>query len=142
MAESIEAYADAGLTQPLSSITWGEMLKSVVTSVTVYVRNSGDVPVRLTLSVSNPSPGELSGNMVFTTDYNGQIILIGDIIPLSLQLVIGDPFTSTAFSFNLDLDYEAYTPPPRQNYLYFALGTVALGAVLYAGTRPSKSSKR
>src|SRR5271167_996556 len=52
-AVGVSLFSNAGLTTPLSTITWGTLNPSGQTTVTIYIQNTGNIPENLTMSASS-----------------------------------------------------------------------------------------
>jgi hypothetical protein len=74
-AVGVGVYSDSGCTIPLTSIPWGMLNPGDSVTHTIYVLNSGTVPVTLTMATSLWSPPAASGN--FTVTWNQQNTSLG-----------------------------------------------------------------
>ena len=54
---NVGVFADSGCTQNLTSISWGSMEPGVSVGRTIYVKNTGNAPVALSMAVTGWNPG-------------------------------------------------------------------------------------
>lgn len=98
----IDVYSDSGCTQPISSVEWGSIMAGGSVSRTVYVRNSGDYGVVLSLSTSNWSPAGASDDLHLSWDYDGGGLGPGQVVGVTLRLSV-DSGTSGFSGFSFDI---------------------------------------
>ena len=72
------------------------------TSVTVYIKNTGNSPVTLTLDTENWNPSSASNYMSLSWDYNGQSIDAGGVVQVELTLTVYSNVTGIT-DFNFDI---------------------------------------
>ncbi len=104
-AVNVEVYWDQGGTQIVDNVDWGFAEPGDTVSKTVYVKNSGNVPLSLGLSYSDWVPAEAGGFITFAWDQEGTTINAGDVYQAVLTLMISDDVTGvTDFSFNIVIE--------------------------------------
>jgi hypothetical protein len=69
-AVNVEVYSDSGCTQPCSNIHVGTLSPGSTFTKTVYVKNTGTVPVTLSMTTSNWNPTAASSYL--TLSWNRQ----------------------------------------------------------------------
>jgi len=98
----VGVYWDSGCSQEVSLIEWGYLDPGETSSVTVYVRNEGNVAVALDMSTENWDPPEASSYITLSWDYSGQILEPGESIQVTLTLSISsDVQNVTEFDFDI-----------------------------------------
>ena len=101
-AIGVSVYWDSSCTNEVSSVDWGMVEPGSSTSVTVYIKNTGNSPVTLTLDTENWNPSSASNYMSLSWDYNGQSIDAGGVVQVELTLTVYSNVTGiTDFSFDI-----------------------------------------
>jgi len=109
----VGVYWDSGCSNRVSSIEWGTIEAGAVKTVTVYVRNEGDVTISLSLSTTNWSPSTASKYMSLSWNYDGQPINPNGVIPVTLTLSVSPSITGiSSFSFDIIITCVEAAPPP------------------------------
>jgi len=96
---NVGVYCDSACTNSITSINWGSINVGGNASQVVYVRDTGDVAMMLSLSVSNWSPSTASTYMNLTWTGQGAQISAGASLAVTLTLTVSSNITSiTSFS--------------------------------------------
>ena len=104
-AINVEVYWDQGCTQIVENVDWGYAEPGDAVSRTIYIKNSGNVPLTLGLSYSDWVPTEAGDFITLEWDQEGTTINAGDIQQAALTLTISDVITGvTDFSFNIVIE--------------------------------------
>ena len=104
-AINVEVYWDQGCTQIVENVDWGYAEPGDAVSRTIYIKNSGNVPLTLGLSYSDWIPVEAGDFITLEWDQEGSTINAGDIQQAALTLTISDVITGvTDFSFNIVIE--------------------------------------
>ena len=101
-AVNVGVYSDITCTQNLTSIPWGTLYPGNSTTRTIYVKNTGTLPV--TLTMTNGSWVPTTANTVLTLTWNRQstVLNAGQSISATLTLTAASSTGSlTDFSFNI-----------------------------------------
>lgn len=98
----IDVYNDSALTQVLTSVVWGEIEAGSSDSQVIYIHNSGDDGVTLSLLTENWTPVEATNFMQLSWDYDGSVIGSGDVRQITLVLSVSSSVTGID-SFNFDI---------------------------------------
>jgi len=101
-AINVEVYWDSQCTQAVSEVDWG--LREPGTSVdkTIYVKNTGTVPMTLGLSYSGWVPAGAGNYISLAWNVEGAQIVSGGVTQAVLTLsVLGTISGITGFSFNI-----------------------------------------
>ena len=104
-AVNVDLYSDAGCTQNLTSIAWGNVAPSSTNTRTIYIKNSGNVPGTLTMATSAWNPS--NATLVLACSWNlgsNTVLNASASIPAILTLTVGsNPGSLTNFSFNITI---------------------------------------
>jgi hypothetical protein len=84
----IDVYSDSECTTAMSGIEWGEIEAGEEKSVQIYVKNSGDTSVVISLITENWSLSTAQNNMDLTWSYDGTPIQSGEAIEVTLMLSV------------------------------------------------------
>ena len=104
-AINVEVYWDQGCSQIVENVDWGYAEPGDNVSRTIYIKNSGNVPLTLGLSYSDWVPTEAGDFITLEWDQEGTTINAGDIQQAALTLTISDVITGvTDFSFNIVIE--------------------------------------
>ena len=100
----IGVYQNTQGTTPLTSINWGTLEPGQTQSITAYIKNEGNTPVTLSLQISNWNPIAAQNYLTVTWDYDDQIISVGEIQEIDLNLEVDPNITGiTNFSFDITI---------------------------------------
>ena len=97
----IDVYGDAACTQVLSSVGWGEIWAGGVKTRVMYVKNSGDDGVSLSLLTENWNPSGASNYLQLSWDYDGSTIVSGEVRQVTLTLTASPSAGGLSFSFDI-----------------------------------------
>ncbi len=98
----IDVFSDSGCTQSISSIQWGSVQAGGSVSRVVYVKNSGDYGVVLSLGTSNWSPTVAEDYMSLSWDYSGSELSAGAVVRVVIRLSVASNVSGvSSFSFDV-----------------------------------------
>ncbi|MBA7483236.1 hypothetical protein ES707_18747 [subsurface metagenome] len=98
----LEAYADAGATQPVSEIDWGDISPGGTAVATLYLKSTSSVPVTLSLVLENWIPSAAADYMALEWDYDGSELQPGEVRAVIFPLRVSGSITGiTNFEFDL-----------------------------------------
>ena len=98
----IDIFSDGACTQPLSSVAWGEIEAGSSVDRVIYVKNSGDEGVTLSLMTDNWSPNGVDNYMQLSWDYDGNTLGSGVVLEVTLTLAVSPSATGiNNFSFDI-----------------------------------------
>jgi hypothetical protein len=101
-AANIGAYTDSDCTQNCTHISWGTLNPDTTTNKTVYVKNTGTVPLTLSMATENWTPTNADDYLTLTWDQQNTILDAGQSVPANLTLTAAaDTGDLTSFSFNI-----------------------------------------
>ncbi|MEM2780757.1 MAG: hypothetical protein QW791_07840 [Candidatus Bathyarchaeia archaeon] len=103
-ALGIAVYGDEGCTQNLTSIDWGfvEVEKSYAEEI--WVKNTGNAPVKLNMTTENWEPTSAKDYITLVWDLEGNTLEAGKIVKATLTLSVSANVVQTSirdFSFTI-----------------------------------------
>jgi len=105
MAINVEVYWDSAGTQNVSSIDWGIPAPGDVVNKTVYVKNSGNNPMNVSMSISSWVPAGASTYLSVTWDQEGVVVAAGGTVEAIISLDVSSGITGISdFSFNIVIE--------------------------------------
>jgi hypothetical protein len=109
----VGVYWDSSCSNEVSLISWGTIEAGSVKTVTVYVRNEGDVAIGLSLGTTNWSPSTASSYISLDWSYAGETIAPNQVIQTTLELSVSPNIEGiTTFSFDIMITCEEAAPAP------------------------------
>ena len=100
----VDVFWDQACTNPVSSINWGVIDPGAHRNVTVYIRNTGNSAITVTMATSHWNPPEASDYMILTWNYAGQTIAENAVIQVTFTLTVSPDITGiTNFSFDITI---------------------------------------
>jgi hypothetical protein len=98
----IDVYSNSACTQVISNVVWGDIEIGNSVSQTIYVKNSGDDGVILSLSTENWSPVDGTSYLQLSWDYDGNTISSGEVKGIILTLSVASSVSGfDTFSFDI-----------------------------------------
>lgn len=104
-AINVEVYSDSGCTIVLSDIDWGTLNPGDSMDKTVYVKNTGNYPMSLSMSYSGWDPVEVGNYITLSWYREGATLNQGESFGAVLTLSVSDTISGiTSFSFNIVIE--------------------------------------
>ena len=98
---NVEVYQDSGCTQVLSTVNWGNLSPGSSSNKTIYVKNTGNEPVSLSMTINTWSPSNAANYITFAWNREGNALNAGNSVAALLSLSVSTSITAiTNFSFN------------------------------------------
>ena len=98
----LEAYWDSDCTDTVSSINWGTIYPGDSKNVTIYLKNTGNVPLTLSLSTDGWNPSEAESYITLSWNYGGEQLQASEVLQVTLTLTVSSNTQGiTNFSFNI-----------------------------------------
>ncbi|MBN1244251.1 hypothetical protein JXA31_01495 [Candidatus Bathyarchaeota archaeon] len=99
---NVGVYSDSGCTQNCTSISWGSLYPGNSTSKTVYVKNTGTIPIKLTMTTDSWVPTDADDYLTLTWDKEGTDLGVGESVSANLTLTAASTTGDLSdFSFNI-----------------------------------------
>jgi uncharacterized repeat protein (TIGR01451 family) len=103
-AVGVGVYADSNCTTVLSTINWGNLNPGDVKNYTMYVENTGNVPVTLNMTVGSWSPTSASSYITLTWNQEQYVLPAGQVVTAVLTLSVSSIISGvTSFSFTITI---------------------------------------
>jgi hypothetical protein len=103
-AAGIYVCWDSACTNNVTAIDWGFLAPGGATSVPVYVKNGGTVPVILSMATESWNPPEAAGNITLSWNRENHVLSSGAVVQAVLTLTISAGIDGvTNFSFDIIL---------------------------------------
>ncbi len=99
---NLELYSDVDCTQKLMSIDWGNISPGSSVLRMIFVRNTGSIPLALSMNGTNWSPASAGNKMILSWDREGAVLAAGEIGAATLKLVVY-PSINGVNGFNVDI---------------------------------------
>lgn len=101
-AVGVGVYLESECTTPISHIDWGLMDPGSSKQFTIYVKNEGNVPIKLSMETGNWTPPVASYYITLTWDRQDYILAPGGNVSAVLTLSVSPNITGiTDFSFEI-----------------------------------------
>jgi len=98
----LDAYWDSACTDAVSSINWGTIRPGESKNVTIYLKNTGNVPLTLSLATDNWNPSNAGTYLSLTWDYSGGQLQANGVLQVTLTLTASSNTQGiTSFSFDV-----------------------------------------
>ena len=98
----IDVFSDQACTQTLSNVAWGQIEAGDSASATIYVKNSGETGVVLSLETDGWTPGNAQDYMDLSWNYDGASISPGQVKTIVLTLSVSSSCPPmSGFNFNI-----------------------------------------
>jgi len=84
----IDVYSDGECTSKLTQVEWGSIEAGSSIDRVMYVKNTGDAEVTLSLLTDSWDPVVAEDYMVVSWDYNGEELGSGEVVEITLTLTV------------------------------------------------------
>ncbi len=101
-AVNVGVYSDVACTLNLTSITWGNVYPGDSVPRTIYVKNTGNVPMTLSMATAAWNPAGAAGQITVAWDKENAVLNPGQSTSATLTLSVSPSISGvTAFSVNI-----------------------------------------
>jgi hypothetical protein len=101
-AVNVGVYSNSQCTQNCTSIAWGTLSPGDTPTRTVYVKNTGNVPITITMTTETWVPADADDYLTLTWNQQNTVLNAGQSISATLTLSLAsDTGGLTDFSFNI-----------------------------------------
>jgi hypothetical protein len=102
---NVGVYSDSSCTQNCTSINWGTLAPGSSTIRTVYVKNTGTLPMTLNMATTGWNPSNANGPITLSWNREGAVLNASQSISATLTLTVSSSISSsiTTFSFNITI---------------------------------------
>ena len=100
---NVGVYTDSACTLNCTSISTGAITPGATKTYTVYVKNTGSVPMNLTMTTSAWDPPAANGPITLNWNRDNYSLASGASVSATLTLTVSESISNsvTAFSFNV-----------------------------------------
>ncbi len=95
-------FSDSQCTQSLTIFDWGSIAPDTSVTKTIYIKNSGDVPLTLTMASSGWDPAAAANSMGLTWNKQSSTLAVGQTTSAVLTLTV-DSDISGISTFSVDI---------------------------------------
>ena len=104
-AANIQVYRDIQCTQVIDELDWGFPEPGESIERTVFIKNTGNYPLTLSMSYGNWSPAEAGNHITLSWDREGAAVGVGDVVQAVLTLDVSASISGiTNFSFDIFIE--------------------------------------
>jgi hypothetical protein len=101
-AVNVGVYSDLGCTQTLTSIDWGSIARGGSVTRTIYVKNTGDAQITLSMTKTSWNPPSANGPITLTWNKESTTLTAGQSTAATLILSVSSSISGiTIFSVNI-----------------------------------------
>lgn len=94
----VDVCWDEALTQKVTDIDWGRIGSGESKEVDLWVKNTGNTSINMTMEVRNWNPSNAGDYLTMTWNYSGQELQTGEKIFVTLKLTASGNIPFVAFS--------------------------------------------
>lgn len=99
---NVNVYSDSSCTQAYTSIDWGTLSPGNSVTKLVYVKNTGNTPITLSMTKTNWNPSGANGPITLAWNKEGTTLSVGQYIAATLTLSVSSGISGiTTFSVNI-----------------------------------------
>ena len=99
---NVGVYSDSACTQTLTSIDWGTISPGTTVTRTIYVKNTGNTQITLSMTTNGWSPTSANGPLTLTWNQEGTTLSAGLSTAATLTLTVSSSISGiTTFSVNI-----------------------------------------
>ena len=99
---NVGVFADSACTQNLTAVSWGSVYPGESVNRTIYVKNTGNAPITLSMATSGWSPAAANGPISIVWDREGVSLSPG--LSISATLTLGvSPSVSGITDFGVNI---------------------------------------
>jgi hypothetical protein len=99
---NVGVYSDSACTLPLTSISWGTISPNSTVTRTIYVKNTGNTQITLSMTTNGWSPTSANGPITLTWNREGTTLSAGASVAATLTLTVSSSISGiTTFSVNI-----------------------------------------
>jgi hypothetical protein len=85
---NVEAYSDSACTQLVTALNVGNVNPGGTVTQTIYIKNSGTIPVTLTMAASNWNPASASSYLTLSWNRQNYVLDTDDSVSATLTLTV------------------------------------------------------
>lgn len=98
----LEIYWNQNLTNPVSNVSWGTLWPGNQKTITLYISNTGNMPLTLNMTTQGWTPQEASNYISVTWTAENTVIPDGGVLQANVTLAVSSSITGIS-DFSLDI---------------------------------------
>jgi hypothetical protein len=102
-AVNVGVYSDSACTQNLTSIDWGTIAPGNLSTRTIYVKNTGTVPMTLNMTTTGWNPTNANGPIALSWNRESYALNANQSISAVLTLTVSSSINSSITTFNVNI---------------------------------------
>ena len=102
-AVNVDVYTDSACTNNCTSISAGNITPGTSKTYTVYVKNTGTVPMNLSMTPSGWNPTSADGPIMLTWNREGYSLTAGASTSATLTLTVSPSISKNIITFSLNV---------------------------------------
>jgi hypothetical protein len=102
IAVNVGVYSDSDCTQNLTSIDWGTIAPGNSVTRTIYVKNTGNTQLTLSMTTTNWNPASADGPITITWNREGTTLDAGQVTTATLTLNVSEDINGIT-NFSVDI---------------------------------------
>ena len=102
-AVNVGVYTNQACTTNCTLISWGAMSPGNTATYTVWVKNTGNTPMTLSMATANWNPSSANGPIVISWNRDGTSLNAGASISATLTLTVSSSISSSITNFSFDI---------------------------------------
>jgi hypothetical protein len=96
---TLKVYSDSACTVPVTAVNWGSIAPGGTTSQVVYLKNTANVPLTLSLTTANWNPTAAASSLVISWDKQATVLSAGQSVAATMTLSVASSVSGiTTFS--------------------------------------------
>ena len=99
---NVGVYSDSQCRTPLESIDWGSILPGSTVTRTMYVKNTGNTSITLSMTKSNWNPASANGPITLSWNREGTSLTVGQSTMATLTLSVSSSISGIT-TFGVDI---------------------------------------
>ena len=102
VSANLEVYSNSECTIPLTAINWETLTPGESRPQTIYLKNTGNVPLTLSMTTTNWDPPSANGPITITWNKGGTVLPPGQSTPATITLSVNSGISeTTAFTVQI-----------------------------------------
>ena len=98
---NVGVFSDSACMQNLTSISWGSVYPGESVSRTVYVKNTGNAPITLSMATAGWNPAAANGPISIAWDREGVSLTSGQVVVAAITLSTSPSISGMNFSVTM-----------------------------------------
>jgi hypothetical protein len=100
---NVGVYSDSACTLNCTSISWGTISPGSSATSTIYVKNTGTVPMTLTMTTTGWNPTNANGPIALSWNRESYVLNANQSISAVLTLTVSSSINSSITTFNVNI---------------------------------------